>query len=419
MLHSSTFLLALLAVASIAYSDRSFYVAPGGDNDNDGSIEAPLASIQLALNSADEPGDRVIVREGVYREYLTFPHDGTADKPIEVTAYPGETPVLDASGLTTDRVAQVLIEDREHVILGGFTIRGFRSSVRAAAVFVLGSGDSITLRNLTIHDVRPTQGYEGDMRAVGIYSVGGGLIKNVTVAGCTFKDVMTGYSEVLTITGAVRDFDVRNNTAFHNQTNPVFLAAGLNDAQGNGLLVMPDGSVVDGDPAGPGRFAHNTIYSNTDPNRGGIALYVNGARGIVIEHNTVFANHTGISVMAENPTLVTQDVIVRHNVVHDQHGYGIVVGSGGETGGRLDSGSVRDVQIVHNTLVDNGRSGIWSSGASLEVGSVDDCLIAGNIVVAPERGAGAGVLLRCRAEPIDFRLHSNLWYAPAGRGTFQ
>lgn len=59
---------------------------------------APGASLAQALESL-EPGDTLVLRGGVYRERLTDldVRAGTAGAPITVTAYPGETPVLEGA----------------------------------------------------------------------------------------------------------------------------------------------------------------------------------------------------------------------------------------------------------------------------------------------------------------------------------
>ncbi|EIQ01354.1 lysophospholipase L1-like esterase [Opitutaceae bacterium TAV1] len=59
-----------------------------------GSVDAPFASIQAALDLAG-PGDTVRVHPGIYHEYVTFRRSGTPDHPVTLEGEPGA--ILDGS----------------------------------------------------------------------------------------------------------------------------------------------------------------------------------------------------------------------------------------------------------------------------------------------------------------------------------
>ena len=84
-------------VLALAVSSRTwaadFYVAPHGDDGSAGTEVQPLATLQAAVNKL-QPGDTLLIRGGVYRETVTFPRSGTAEKPITLKAYPGEQAVV-------------------------------------------------------------------------------------------------------------------------------------------------------------------------------------------------------------------------------------------------------------------------------------------------------------------------------------
>lgn len=68
---------------------RTLYVAPWGDDGNPGTDPgAPLATLQEAADRS-QPGDRVSVAAGVYRESVTVPASGTAAQPIVFRGAPG------------------------------------------------------------------------------------------------------------------------------------------------------------------------------------------------------------------------------------------------------------------------------------------------------------------------------------------
>lgn len=74
----------------------TYYVSPTGSDSNPGTESQPLASISKAALKT-KPGDTVYVRSGTYTQTVRIEtkNSGTADSPIRLMAYPGETPVID------------------------------------------------------------------------------------------------------------------------------------------------------------------------------------------------------------------------------------------------------------------------------------------------------------------------------------
>ena len=69
------------------------YVAPSGSDDAAGTRDAPLATLQKAVDRAG-PGDTVLVRGGTYRQAVRLTRSGREGAPIRLMAVPGETVVL-------------------------------------------------------------------------------------------------------------------------------------------------------------------------------------------------------------------------------------------------------------------------------------------------------------------------------------
>jgi hypothetical protein len=81
---------------------REFHVALKGDNANPGTASAPLRTIQRAAELA-QPGDVVMVHEGVYRERVNPPRGGTSEKKrIVYQAAPGEKVEIKGSEIVTN-----------------------------------------------------------------------------------------------------------------------------------------------------------------------------------------------------------------------------------------------------------------------------------------------------------------------------
>jgi len=57
---------------------KEYHVAKAGNDENNGTLQSPMLTIQAASNIA-QPGDVIIVHEGVYRERISPPRGGTSD----------------------------------------------------------------------------------------------------------------------------------------------------------------------------------------------------------------------------------------------------------------------------------------------------------------------------------------------------
>lgn len=92
------FLVCFLYVCLVSGSNaREFHVSPSGHDCNQGSVAAPMKTIQAAAEQA-MPGDTITVHEGVYRERINPPRGGTSDiERIVYQAAPGEKVVIKGS----------------------------------------------------------------------------------------------------------------------------------------------------------------------------------------------------------------------------------------------------------------------------------------------------------------------------------
>jgi len=92
----------LLPIVSVPSSwATTYYVATTGNDSNAGtSVDLPFRTIQHAMNKA-VAGDTVLVRGGTYREQVEANLAGTADKPITVSGYASEVPIIKGSDVVT------------------------------------------------------------------------------------------------------------------------------------------------------------------------------------------------------------------------------------------------------------------------------------------------------------------------------
>lgn len=73
----------------------TYYMDPNTGNDgNAGTKALPWKTLTAKVNTLTA-GDTLFLRGGIYFERITITAAGSADKPIRVIAYPGETPIID------------------------------------------------------------------------------------------------------------------------------------------------------------------------------------------------------------------------------------------------------------------------------------------------------------------------------------
>lgn len=89
-----------LLLASVAFPTHAatYYVSPTGDDNSAGTKSSPLRSIQEGAQRA-QPGDVVLVLEGVYRERVAPPRSGEPGRPIVYRGEPGKRVFVKGSEL--------------------------------------------------------------------------------------------------------------------------------------------------------------------------------------------------------------------------------------------------------------------------------------------------------------------------------
>lgn len=96
-------ILSFIFVFSFCFSifAREYHVSVNGSNSNSGVKDRPFQTISKAADAAN-PGDRIIVHEGVYREWINPPRGGTSNENrIIYCAAPGEKVQIKGSEVIT------------------------------------------------------------------------------------------------------------------------------------------------------------------------------------------------------------------------------------------------------------------------------------------------------------------------------
>jgi len=126
----------------------AIYVSPKGSDRSPGTLTRPKQTIQSALDRV-RPGQRIIVRKGLYVESLRLQRSGTSDAPITLAAYRGERPVVRPRSTGSDTYAvhiRASFIRIKHLVLEG------ASGGASANVFVDDHASSIELRSNVIRN---------------------------------------------------------------------------------------------------------------------------------------------------------------------------------------------------------------------------------------------------------------------------
>ncbi|MCB1043469.1 MAG: right-handed parallel beta-helix repeat-containing protein [Acidobacteria bacterium] len=364
----------------LAFAD--WIVAPSGGQ---------FTQVQNALNAAG-PGDRILVRDGVYHEQLVFPASGSPGSPIQIMADSGHAPILDGTGFVGGNM--MLIENRSHLEIDGFEIRNLSQINDGSAVRILGSGTHITVRNCHIHHMLGMHAM-----AITVYGTSATALSQITIEDNWIHDCEPSQSEAITLNGNVDGFTVSGNTVTDVNNIAIDFIGGETSINPNPTLVARNG------------VCRNNVVRRSRSNYGGgygAGIYVDGGSDIVIEANDVSQSDLGIEIGAENAGTTTRNIIVRNNWVHQNDKAGLVFG-----GFDMSVGRVEDCFFVNNTCYLNDTLGeglgeLWIQWASNNV-------VRNNIFV----GRSGETIHYSESGNTANTLDFNLWYATGGQPAWE
>lgn len=440
----------LLAVTSLwAHTAKTYYVAKNGSDSNPGTQSQPWLTISHAAVVA-RAGDTVYVTGGVYSEFVNLAHSGKAGTPISFESYPGQTAVIDGTGLKVSGT-QGLISiagARSYITVNGFEIRNLSTSSGSAVpcgIWITGSGTGIKILNNLIHDITTTSKH-GNACGLFAYGTKRTPISQLVVSGNELYDLKTGESESMTLNGNVTNFQITNNLV-HDNNN---IGIDIIGYEGTG-------------PVGYDEASYGVVSGNTVYNISGIAnpgegneydadgLYCDGCAFVTFERNVIFQVDYGIETTSENQVCLSTGTewpgpdgvgkpargklpcygryaTVRNNLFYNANSCGNSIGGyakatkkgGGSNGG---GSSLADV-FVNNTLYNNGaqqgngREGTPSGDFQIQnqVGAAQGDYFENNLIYSGVANIWINSFVPCgNAYPCPpATLNWNLYNSPAG-----
>jgi hypothetical protein len=393
--------LAFLSRAAAA----TFTVATTGLDTNPGTEAEPWRTIQKAANTL-APGDAVRVRGGVYAEHVTVNVSGSATNgAVTFAAYPGETPILDATGVTPPNpdAALFLLIGKSYVTIRGFELRNDKATAGSrvpCGIMVRGPSHHLDIRDNDIHDIWYHTA-SGNAFGIAIYGDSTTPMTRIVIDGNRVHHCRTGNSETIVVNGNVTDFEITNNRV-HDNTNIGIDCIGYEGTCPDRAQDRARDGVVRGNVVWNCTSTSNPAYGNA-PGAGG--LYVDGGTRIVFERNVSFQNDIGIELASEHSGTATDFITVRDNVIYRNKIGGLYMGGYASTKGRAENCTVR-----HNTFWENDTLAD-GAGEALFQWYVTGNTITHNVFVA---GAQNYLFINPRTTNSGNVIDYNLYFAPAG-----
>ena len=406
------------AGSQIRGSDQSkaHYVAPGGDDENPGSLEEPWATIQYAAESL-LPGETVFIREGIYNELVSMDVSGSESGGyITFRNYPGEQPVLDGTGLFDPYgVNGIYIEDKSYLIIQGFEIRNYKSSVRdnvPIGIQIEGASHHIQIENNYIHHIETNAQVDPSLSGANAHGLAvygsdeNQPIQHLIIEGNELANLKLGSSEALVLNGNVEFFTVTNNLV-HDTDNIGMDFIGFEGIVADPMLDRARNGVVIGNTVYNVDSGSNPAYAG-DRSAGGI--YVDGGRDIVIERNRVYSSNIGIEIASEHADGNAVNITVRNNFVYQNHIAGIAMG-----GYDPQRGFAANCVIVNNTLYSNDITHDGNGELLLQYDTRNN-IIKNNIFYANEQGIFINnIYTQNTGNQVDY----NLYFSSVGASSGQ
>ncbi|MFZ0949480.1 MAG: Ig-like domain repeat protein [Candidatus Sulfotelmatobacter sp.] len=440
VVHASLLVVVLMLAQSLAAQVwATYYVSTTGNDRNPGTFALPWATVQHAANTV-KAGATVYVFGGVYHESVNFPKSGTESAPITFQNYPGQTAVIDGTGVScctsnppssgNDTQGLINIVNQSYLVLAGFEIRDFTTGNPAytpAGVWITGSGTGIQLLNNLLHNITTSSEENGNAFGIAVYGTSQTPISHLVISGNEVYSLKTGNSESVNVDGNVTNFAITNNLV-HDNDNIGIDAIGYEG-------VGPVGY----DEAMYGEIRGNTIYNISGIHNAGEGnsydadgVYCDGCAYVTVEDNLIHNVDYGIEVASEHKICQSTGteysssgtigegsspcngryVTVRNNVVYDSNACGISIG-----GYANNVGGSAHVVIVNNTLYNNNtQNQAGEFQIQYHSGKAQANIFENNLVYA----GAQNVWINSFVEPSTSypappaTLNRNLYYSAAG-----
>jgi hypothetical protein len=274
-------LLFVFVPAPVQAAGNVYYVAKNGSNSNPGTEAQPWLTIQKAASTLTA-GDTVYVKAGTYREQVKPGNSGTAGNVITFTAYPGDTVIIDGTGISSGSDGHGLVEitGKSYITIDGFEVQN-----EDTAGGIVGNGECryITVQNCTVHDIA-----HSGIFFLYSWNYTPGKMSHIIIDNCETYDtnLLPGDEAIAFI--AVENFEVKNCIVRDTGSIAIDMKQGTRNGSVHNCEVYNAGSGIYID-ARDGVADGISIYNN-------LCHDIGGSAGIIIESEEIGAGITNLMV---------------------------------------------------------------------------------------------------------------------------
>ncbi len=403
-------------VAVISFINASqgaiYYVSPQGSDAASGSMTQPWKTVQKAADTLT-PGDTVLVHSGVYPPVTVNVSGSQAGGMVSFKNYPGETPVIDGTGIEppVDDTGLFLLEEKSFVTLSGFELRHYITANRKATpagIYVSGGCRHIRIENCNIHDIANTGGkrnHAGNAFGLAVYGTSTTPACDIIIDGNEIHHLKTGSSESLSINGNVVDCHVSHNKV-HDNNN-----IGIDFIGDEGTCPDPaqdrarDSTCTD-NVVWNISSQNNQAYKDGDYSADG--LYCDGSTRIILTGNVVHDCDIGVELSSEHPGKLTSAIKLEDNTFYSNRTGGIFMGGYAATG----TGGTDGCEVSGNTFYQDDTLAQGNGEIQLRWRTTH-CSVRGNVFSSLPGNPLATVPVTA-ADNVGNAFDDNLYYSTAG-----
>lgn len=344
-------MLFILVFPAWTASATNYYVATNGLDANPGTLASPWLTLQHAVYTV-APGDTVFVRGGIYNETVGFGVNGSPTASVTFENYPGETPIVDGTGLKVPEAdyAAGLFEftNASYVVIQGFEIRNFQTnstSLVPAGIDITGSPHDLTFISNRVHNIsNPNTSSDGNAYAIAVHGTTAAPISNLVFRCNEIYSNSTGQSETFSLDGNCNGFEISGNLV-HDNDNIGIGFIGYEGVSSDSTQDYTRNGVCRSNVVWNISAFNNPSEENEYDADG---IYSDGGSNVLIELNLVHNCDLGVEMASEHKGHAAMGCICRDNILWSNYTTGISIG-----GYSTSVGRTLNCVITHNTLYHN------------------------------------------------------------------